>query len=95
MPGHEVEDTPLGTSRPHRPSIGGPRPPCPSIGSTLAGSICRPKSAPATTILDPIHFGLSRSLARYVELRDRYPRIEIMMGTGNVSELTVPVSFLL
>ena len=40
------------------------------------------------SVLDPIHFGLSRSLARYVELRDRYPGIEIMMGTGNVSELT-------
>ncbi|MCA1853237.1 MAG: hypothetical protein LC647_12810, partial [Beggiatoa sp.] len=42
----------------------------------------------ADSVLDPIHFGLSRSLARYVELRDRYPGIEIMMGTGNVSELT-------
>jgi dihydropteroate synthase-like protein len=42
----------------------------------------------ADSVLDPIHFGLSRSLARYVELRDRYPDIEIMMGTGNVSELT-------
>jgi len=39
----------------------------------------------AGSVLDPIHFGLSRSLARYVELRDRYPGIEIMMGTGNVS----------
>jgi dihydropteroate synthase len=39
-------------------------------------------------ILDPIHFGFSESLARYVELRRRLPDAEIMMGTGNLTELT-------
>jgi dihydropteroate synthase-like protein len=39
-------------------------------------------------ILDPIHFGFSASLARYVELRRREPHAEIMMGTGNLTELT-------
>jgi len=39
-------------------------------------------------ILDPIHFGFAASLARYVELRAREPRAEIMMGTGNLTELT-------
>ncbi len=36
----------------------------------------------------PIHFGFSESLARYVELRRRLPDAEIMMGTGNLTELT-------
>ncbi len=42
----------------------------------------------ADSILDPIHFGFTRSLCRYQALRDKYPDIEIMMGTGNLSELT-------
>jgi dihydropteroate synthase-like protein len=39
-------------------------------------------------ILDPIHFGFSDSLARYVALRRRLPDAEMMMGTGNLTELT-------
>ena len=39
-------------------------------------------------ILDPIHFGFAASLTRYVELRRRLPRAEILMGTGNLTELT-------
>jgi len=39
-------------------------------------------------ILDPIHFGFSDSLARYRELRARLPEAELMMGTGNLTELT-------
>ncbi len=39
-------------------------------------------------ILDPIHFGFADSVARYVELRRREPDAEIMMGTGNLTELT-------
>jgi dihydropteroate synthase-like protein len=39
-------------------------------------------------ILDPIHFGFSDSFARYVELRRRLPDAEMMMGTGNLTELT-------
>ncbi len=42
----------------------------------------------ADCILDPIHFGFTRSIVRYQALRDKYPDIEIMMGTGNLSELT-------
>ena len=42
----------------------------------------------ADSILDPIHFGFTRSIVRYQQLRDKYPDIEIMMGTGNLSELT-------
>jgi len=39
-------------------------------------------------ILDPIHFGFVDSLARYAELRRRLPKAEILMGTGNLTELT-------
>ncbi|MEA2924167.1 MAG: hypothetical protein QOD25_1289, partial [Alphaproteobacteria bacterium] len=39
-------------------------------------------------ILDPIHFGFTASLQRYAELRHRLPQAEILMGTGNLTELT-------
>jgi dihydropteroate synthase-like protein len=39
-------------------------------------------------ILDPIHFGFAQSLSRYVEARRRLPDVEMMMGTGNLTELT-------
>ena len=39
-------------------------------------------------ILDPIHFGFTDSLARYRDLRARLPDAELMMGTGNLTELT-------
>jgi dihydropteroate synthase len=42
----------------------------------------------ADSILDPIHFGFSESLLRYAELRRRFPDIEILMGVGNLTELT-------
>ncbi len=42
----------------------------------------------ADPILDPIHFGLADSIVRYHKLRKKYPQIQIMMGVGNVTELT-------
>jgi dihydropteroate synthase-like protein len=39
-------------------------------------------------ILDPIHFGFAQSIARYVETRRLEPQAEMMMGTGNLTELT-------
>ena len=42
----------------------------------------------ADPILDPINYGFTQSITRYSELRKRYPDIHIMMGTGNVTELT-------
>jgi dihydropteroate synthase len=39
-------------------------------------------------ILDPIHFGFTASLLRYAALRQRLPAAEILMGTGNLTELT-------
>ena len=42
----------------------------------------------ADAILDPIPFGLLASLCRYQRLRERHPEVAIMMGVGNVTELT-------
>jgi dihydropteroate synthase-like protein len=42
----------------------------------------------ADPILDPINYGFTQSIIRYSELREKYPDIHIMMGTGNVTELT-------
>jgi len=39
-------------------------------------------------ILDPIHFGFADSLVRYHETRRRHPDVEILMGVGNITELT-------
>jgi dihydropteroate synthase-like protein len=39
-------------------------------------------------ILDPIHFGFMESLAGYRDARHRFPEADIMMGTGNLTELT-------
>jgi len=39
-------------------------------------------------ILEPIGFGFAQSLGRYLEARRRWPETEMMMGVGNVTELT-------
>jgi dihydropteroate synthase-like protein len=39
-------------------------------------------------ILEPIGFGFAASLGRYLDCRRRHPRAEIMMGVGNLTELT-------
>lgn len=39
-------------------------------------------------ILEPIGFGFAASLGRYLEVRHRYPGAAMMMGVGNLTELT-------
>lgn len=39
-------------------------------------------------VLEPIAFGFAASLGRYLEVRKRYPDIEMLMGVGNLTELT-------
>jgi dihydropteroate synthase-like protein len=39
-------------------------------------------------VLEPIAFGFARSLGRYLEVRRRYPEVEMLMGVGNLTELT-------
>lgn len=39
-------------------------------------------------VVEPIGFGFADSLARYLEARRRWPDAELMMGVGNLTELT-------
>ena len=39
-------------------------------------------------VLEPIGFGFAASLGRYLDIRRRYADAEIMMGIGNLTELT-------
>ena len=39
-------------------------------------------------VLEPIGFGFAGSLQRYLQARQRYPDAEMMMGIGNITELT-------
>ena len=39
-------------------------------------------------ILEPIGCGFTQSLSRYLDVRQRYPDAEMMMGIGNLTELT-------
>ena len=42
----------------------------------------------ADAILDPIPFGFTASIVRYHRLRERYAQAPIMLGVGNLTELT-------
>jgi dihydropteroate synthase-like protein len=39
-------------------------------------------------VIEPIAFGFTASIERYAEVRRRYPNAEMMMGIGNITELT-------
>jgi dihydropteroate synthase-like protein len=39
-------------------------------------------------VIEPIGFGFAASLGRFLEVRRRYPQAEMMMGVGNLTELT-------
>lgn len=39
-------------------------------------------------VIEPIGFGFAKSLGRYLEVRERYPDRAMLMGIGNISELT-------
>ncbi len=39
-------------------------------------------------VIEPIGFGFAESLGRYLEVRRRYPGAAMMMGVGNLTELT-------
>ena len=48
----------------------------------------RGKRAIVDPVLDPINFGFTESLVRFHTLRARLPQAEILMGVGNLTELT-------
>ena len=77
---NEVASTPiLIPSKPHS---------LPSLYRAIESCIQAGKPFIADPILDPIHFGITDSIVRYQKLRKKYPDIQIMMGIGNLTELT-------
>ncbi|CAN7403466.1 DUF6513 domain-containing protein [Trinickia sp. LjRoot230] len=59
-----------------------------SLDTAIDAMRARGRAFLADPILDPLPFGLATSIARYVGLRERYPDVSMMMGVGNVTELT-------
>lgn len=59
-----------------------------SLYAAVDAMLARGRPFLADAILDPLPFGLTRSIVRYHALRERYPEAPIMMGIGNVTELT-------
>eukprot|EP00913_Durusdinium_trenchii_P008862 g8328.t1 len=59
-----------------------------SLDRTIAYLESQNRTFRIDPILEPIGFGFAASLARYYDARCRYPEAEIMMGVGNLTELT-------
>jgi dihydropteroate synthase-like protein len=59
-----------------------------SLMRAVHGMQARGREFFADPILDPIHFGFVASLGRYAQLRRLLPEVPMMMGIGNVTELT-------
>jgi len=59
-----------------------------SLGRAIECMEQRGRAYFADPILDPIHFGFTESIVRYAEVRKRFPAAPIMMGVGNLTELT-------
>ncbi|MBA2125907.1 dihydropteroate synthase [Hyphomicrobium methylovorum] len=59
-----------------------------SLDRAIDIMIAKGKPYYADPILDPIHYGFAASIARYYDLRQRRPDVPILMGIGNVTELT-------
>lgn len=59
-----------------------------SLDRAIAALQAQGRACIADPILDPIHFGFTESILRYHAVRRRHPELEIMMGVGNLTELT-------
>ncbi len=59
-----------------------------SLDRVIDIMIAKGKPYYADPVLDPIHYGFAASIARYYDLRKRRPDVPILMGIGNVTELT-------
>ncbi len=59
-----------------------------SLQRAWAGMQARGRDAFVDPILDPIHFGFTASIVRYHEMRQRLPDAPMMVGIGNLTELT-------
>jgi len=59
-----------------------------SLDNAIATLQSKGKAFIVDPILDPLHFGFTESVVRYHQFRQQYPEIEMMLGVGNVTELT-------
>lgn len=59
-----------------------------SLHAAIDAMAAKGRAYLADPILDPIPFGFTASIVRYHALRARYPEAPIMMGVGNLTELT-------
>jgi dihydropteroate synthase-like protein len=63
------------------PTLGG-------LDTTVAKLTARGVRFRIDPVIEPIALGFAASLGRYLEVRRRYPEAEMMMGVGNLTELT-------
>lgn len=59
-----------------------------SLNRAIEGMQAKGKAFLVDPILDPIHFGFTESIVRYYQVRQQHPTIEMMLGVGNITELT-------
>jgi len=59
-----------------------------SLGRTVEQLIQKAVPFRIDPIIEPIGMGFTESLHRYIDMRAKYPEIPMMMGTGNITELT-------
>ena len=59
-----------------------------SLYAAIEALSARGRAFLADSILDPIPFGFTASIVRYQRLRERFPDAPILMGIGNLTELT-------
>ncbi|MEC4747153.1 DUF6513 domain-containing protein [Methylomicrobium sp. Wu6] len=76
----EVEATPILIPETHEDLA--------SLDRSIAALQAKNRAFIVDPILDPLHFGFTESVVRYHEVRKRHPDVEIMMGVGNITELT-------
>ena len=60
----------------------------PSLYRAIEHMNARGRACYADPVLDPPHMGFTASVVRYHSLRQAYPDLPVMMGIGNVTELT-------
>lgn len=59
-----------------------------SLNRAIIGMQAKNRPFIVDPILDPIHFGFTDSIVRYHTVRKQHPDVEIMLGVGNITELT-------
>jgi dihydropteroate synthase len=60
----------------------------PSLTRAMQAMDKKGRSYYVDPILDPIHFGFTESIQRYYQVRQQHPQAKILMGVGNITELT-------